>query len=83
MVCQLKFKETFQVPSESSIKSAENFKMHKREFLKKKIASTNDHTIWEQYKEARNEVNNSIKRAKLKYFTDNLDANKKDGKPGN
>ena len=48
--------------------------MHKRDFLKTKIASTNDHTIWEQYKEARNEANNSIKRAKR----NNLDANKKD-----
>ena len=38
--------------------------MHKRDHLKKKAASTNDHEVWEQYKHARNQVNNAIKLAK-------------------
>ena len=32
-------------------------KMHRREFIKKKTISTNDHDMWEQFKCARNQVN--------------------------
>ena len=49
-----------------------------RDFLKKKAASTNDPSIWKQFKDARNKANNSVKKAKHKYFFDNLDANKSD-----
>ena len=52
--------------------------MRTRDFLKKKAASTNDHSIWKQFKDARNKANNSVKKAKRKYFSDNLDANKSD-----
>ena len=45
---------------------------------KKKAASTNDPLIWRQFKNARNETNNSMKQAKRKYFTDKLDASKCD-----
>ena len=49
--------------------------IHKRDFLKKKAASTNDPSIWKQFKDARNKANNSVKKAKRKYL---LDANKSD-----
>ena len=52
--------------------------IHKRDFLKKKAASTNDPSIWKQFKDARNKANNSVKKAKRKYFSENLDANKSD-----
>ena len=52
--------------------------IHKRDFLKKKAASTNDPSIWKQFKDARNRANNSVKKAKHKYFSENLDANKND-----
>lgn len=52
--------------------------MHKRDFLKKKAASANDPLIWKQFKGARNNTNNSIKKAKRKYFSDKLDASKSD-----
>ena len=54
--------------------------IHKRDFLKKKAASTkyNDPSIWKQFKDARNKVNNSVKKVKRKYFSENLDANKRD-----
>ena len=42
--------------------------IHKRDFLKKKAASTNDPSIWKQFKDARNKANNSVKKAKLKYL---------------
>ena len=47
-----------------------------RDFLKKKAASTNDPLIWKQLKDTRNKANNSVKKAKRKYFSENLDANK-------
>jgi len=34
-------------------------------------------TAWGRYKQARNEVNNSIKSAKKQYFIHNLEVNKK------
>ena len=42
--------------------------IHKRDFLKKKAASTNDPLIWKQFKDAiaRNKANNSVKKAKRK-----------------
>ena len=52
--------------------------IRKRNFLKKKAASTNDPSIWKQFKDARNKANNSVKKAKRKYFSENLDANKSD-----
>ena len=53
-------------------------KMRKRDFLKKKAERTKDQYCWIDFKAARNEVNNSIKYAKLKYFCDSLSACKKD-----
>ena len=53
-------------------------KIHKRDFLKRKLVSTNDLVSWEQYKTARNDVNNSIKQEKRKHFASNLAANKND-----
>ena len=49
-------------------------KMHRRDLIKKKAISSNDHDMWEQFKCARNQVNNAIKQAKEKkrYFSDNL-----------
>ena len=52
--------------------------VHKRDFLNKKAASTNDPLIWKQFKDARNKANNSVKKAKCKYFSENLDAKKSD-----
>ena len=53
--------------------------MHKRDFLKKKFSvSADDPLLWKQYKQARNEVNISIKSAKRKYFNDNLKVCKSD-----
>jgi len=52
--------------------------IHKRDFLKKKAASTNDLSIWKQFKDARNKANNAMKNAKRKYFSDHPDANKSD-----
>ena len=49
-----------------------------RDFLKRKTESTNDLSIWKQFKDARNKANNSVQKAKPKYFSDNLDANKSD-----
>ena len=53
-------------------------KIHKRDFLKRKLVSTNDHVSWEQYKTAWNDVNNPIRQEKRKYFATNLAANKND-----
>ena len=52
--------------------------IHKRDFLKKKAASTNDPSIWKKFEDAQNKANNSVKKAKRKYFSENLDANKSD-----
>ena len=52
--------------------------IHKRDFLKKKATSTNDPLIWKEFKDARNKVNNLIKKAKRKYFSEKLDASKCD-----
>jgi len=50
--------------------------MRKRDFLK--AERTKDQSSWADFKTARNEVNNSIKYAKYKYFSDNLAASRKD-----
>ena len=38
--------------------------------------STNDPEAWCHYRQARNQTNNAIKKAKRSYFTENLDLNK-------
>ena len=53
-------------------------KIHKSDFLEKKAASTNDPSIWKQFKDARSKANNSVKKAKRKCYSENLDANKSD-----
>ena len=52
--------------------------LRKRDFLKKKAERAKDQSCWDDFKRARNEVNNSIKYAKQKYFSDNLAASRKD-----
>ena len=53
-------------------------KMRKRNFLKKKAERTKDQSCWDEFKTARNEVNNSIKYAKRKYLSNHLAANRND-----
>ena len=43
-------------------------KMRKRDFLKKKAERTKDQSCWDDFKTARNEVNNSIKEARGTFF---------------
>ena len=50
--------------------------MHRRDLIKKKAISSNDHDMWEQFKCSRNQANNAIKHAKKRYFSDNLEASK-------
>ena len=50
--------------------------MHRRDLIKKKAISSNDHDMWEQFKRARNQANNAIKQAKKRYFSDNLKTSK-------
>ena len=51
-------------------------KMHRRDLIKKKAISSNDHDMWEQFKCARNQANNAIEQAKKRYFSDNLKVSK-------
>ena len=51
-------------------------KIHRRDLIKKKAISSNDHEMWEQFKCARNQANNAIKQAKKRYFSDNLKVSK-------
>ena len=51
-------------------------KMHRRDLIKKKAISSNDHVMWEQFKCARNQAKNLIKHAKKRFFSDNLEASK-------
>ena len=51
--------------------------MRKRDFLKKEAIQTGDTLICQQYRYSRNRLNNEIKKVKSQYFTDNLEANKK------
>ena len=55
--------------------------MHRRDLIKKKVISSKDHDVWEQFKCARTQANNGIKQAKKRYFSDNLKASK--GNPRN
>ena len=52
-------------------------KMYKRNYMEKIAIQGNSSTVWEQYKQARNEVHNSIKLVKKQYFIHNLEVNKK------
>ena len=52
--------------------------IYKKDFLKRKATSSNDPLIWEQFKDERNKTSNAIKKAKRKYFSEILDANKYD-----
>ena len=51
-------------------------KMNRRDLIKKKASSSNNHDMWEQFKCARNQANNAIKQAKERYFSDNLKVSK-------
>ena len=51
-------------------------KMHRRDLIKKKAISSNDHDMLEQFKCARNQANIAIKQAKKRYFSDNLKTSK-------
>ena len=51
-------------------------RMRRRDVLKKKAISTNDHAMWQQFKRTRNQVNNATKRAKKRYFSENLKTSK-------
>ena len=52
--------------------------IYKGDFLKRKATSSNDPLIGKQFKDERNKTNNAIKKAKRKYFSEILDANKGD-----
>lgn len=52
--------------------------IYKGDFLKRKATSSNDPLIGKQFKVERNKTNKAIKRAKRKYFSEILDANKGD-----
>ncbi|XP_068713190.1 uncharacterized protein [Montipora foliosa] len=54
--------------------------MHNRDFLKKKAMLDRKQSTWDQYKRARNQTNNEIKKAKRKYFIDNLELSKSNPK---
>ena len=51
-------------------------KIHRRDLIKKKAISSNDHDMWEKFKCARNQANNAIKQAKKRHFSDNLKVSK-------
>ena len=53
------------------------------DYLKKKAVSINDPEAWGQYRQARNQINNAIKKAKRTYFTENLDLHRGDMKKTN
>ena len=54
--------------------------MHNRDFLKKKAMLDRKQSRWDQYKRARNQTNNEIKKAKRKYFIDNVELSKSNPK---
>ena len=54
--------------------------MHKRDFLKKKAMLDRPQSTWDQYQRARNQTHNEIKKAKRKYFIDNLELSKSNPK---
>ena len=45
-------------------------KMRKRDFLKKQAVNQNSHEAWNDYKKARNEVNDSIREPRANFFND-------------
>ena len=47
-------------------------KMRKRDFLKNQAVKQNSHQAWNDYKKARNEVNASIREARVTYFIDSI-----------
>ncbi len=51
-------------------------KISKGDYLKKKAVSINDPEAWHQCRQARNQTNNAIKKAKRIYFTENLELNR-------
>ena len=46
--------------------------MRKRDFLKNQAVKQNSHQAWNDYKKARNEVNASIREARVTYFNDGI-----------
>ena len=54
--------------------------MHKSDFLKKKAMLDRKQSTWTQYKRSRNQTNSEIKKAKRKYFIDNLDLSRSNPK---
>ena len=46
--------------------------MRKRDFLKNQAVKQNSHQAWNDYKKARNEVNASIREAKVTFFNDSI-----------
>ncbi len=55
-------------------------KIRIRDYLKQRFDGTRDNNTWVQYKKARNEANNIIKRAKQNYFSTNITTAQKDPK---
>ena len=55
-------------------------KIRIRDYLKQRFDRTRDNNTWVQYKKARNEANNIIKRAKQNYFSTNITTAQKDPK---
>ena len=51
-------------------------RMRRRDVIKKKAISANDHAMWQQFKRARNQVHNATKLAKKRYFSENLETSK-------
>ena len=47
-------------------------KMRKRDFLKNQAVKQNSYQAWNDYKKARNEVNASIREARVTYFNDSI-----------
>ena len=54
--------------------------IHKQDFLKKKAMLDRKQSTWTQYRRYRNQINSEIKKAKRKYFTDNLELSKSNPK---
>ena len=46
--------------------------MRKRDFLKNQAVKQNSHQAWNDYKKARNEVNASIREARVTFFNDSI-----------
>ena len=46
--------------------------MRKRDFLKNQAVKRNSHRVWNDYKQARNEVNATIREARANFFNDSI-----------